>query len=112
MWSAGSDRQLLFILPTRVSLTTITLHYYSSSIRGLSRLRFYAVPDDFDIWNALTISYPYVDVAPVPPGGQPADRRNVSINVNFNRKKVLMYKYNSAFTFAVSEVEFFTICSK
>ena len=49
VWIAGSDAQLLFIFPTRVSLTTITLHFYSDSFRGLPRLRFYAVPDDFDV---------------------------------------------------------------
>ena len=49
MWSSKSGEQLLFIFPTRVSLTTITLHYYSDSDRGLPRLRFYAVPDDFNI---------------------------------------------------------------
>ena len=108
VWSAGSDHsQLLFIFPTIVTLTTITLHYYSDSVRGLSRLRFYAVPDDFDIWDAVIISYRYVEVAAVPPGGEPAGRRNVSINVNFNTKKVLMQKFSSSFQFAVSEVEFF-----
>ena len=56
VWSAGRDGQLLFILPTRVSLTTITLHYYSDSDLGFPRLRFYAVPDDFDVWDAPTTS--------------------------------------------------------
>ena len=110
VWSAGNDEQLLFIFPTRVSLTTITLHYYSDSVRGLPRLRFYAVPDDFDVWDAPTTSNPYVDIVSVPSGGEPAGRRNVSINVNFNAKKVLMYKYSSSLLFAVSEVEFFRIC--
>ena len=31
-WNTGSADQLLFIFPTRVSLTTITLHYYSDSV--------------------------------------------------------------------------------
>ena len=109
VWSAGRKGQLLFIFPTRVSLTTITLHYYSDSVQGLSRLRFYAVPDDFDAWDVPTTSTPRVDVAAVSLGGEPAGRRNVSINVNFNTKKVLMYKYSSSFQFAVSEVELF-IC--
>ena len=56
-WSAGNGEQLLFIFPTRISLTTITLHYYSDSVRGLPRLRFYAVSDDFDVWDAPTLSY-------------------------------------------------------
>ena len=41
--AGSSGNQLLFIFPTRVELTTITLHYYSDTIRGLPRLRFYAV---------------------------------------------------------------------
>jgi hypothetical protein len=105
-WSAGSAQQLLFILPTRVSLTTITLHYYSDSSRGLPTLSFYAVPDDFDVWDSPTTKIPRKDVAS---GGVPAGRRNVSINVNFNTQKVLMYKSNRTYDFqlAVSEVEFF-----
>ena len=113
-WSAGqgtNNMQLLFIFRANVSLTTITLHYYSSNFQGLPRLRFYAVPDDFDIWDALTTSYPYVDVAGVQSDRDPAGRRNISIDINFNAKKVLMYKFSSNFQFAVSEVEFF-ICNQ
>ena len=91
-------------------MATITLHYYSDSVRGLPRLRFYAVPDHFNIWDAVRTRYRYVEVAAVPPSGEPAGRRCVSIDVNFNTKKVLMYKFGSNFQFAVSEVEFFT-CS-
>jgi hypothetical protein len=110
VWTTGNDGQLLFIFPTRVSLTTITLHYYSDSVRGRPRLRFYAVPDDFDIWDPTTTGNPYAGVASIPPGGDLADRRisSVSININFNTKKVLMYKFSSSFQFAVSEVEFFS----
>ena len=100
---------MLFIFPTRVSLTTITLHYYSDNFRGLPRLTLYALPDDFDVWDALTTGTPRVDVAE---GGEPAGHRNVSINVNFNTKKLLMYKYSSSFQLAVSEVEFFACNSK
>ncbi len=109
---AGRGGKLLFIFPTRVSLTSITLHYYSDSARGLPRLRFYAVPDDIYVWDAPTISYPHADVAAVPPGGEPAGHRNISINVNFNTSRVLMCKYSSSFQFAVSEVEFFICISK
>ena len=108
VWSTGTNGQLLFIFPTRVSLTTITLHYYNDSVQGLPRLRFYAVPNDFDVWDPPSTSYPRVDVTSVPPGGEPAGHRNnVSLSVNFNTKKVLMYKYSSTFQFAVSEVQFF-----
>ena len=104
--------QLLFIFSTRVFLTTITLYYYSDSHRGLPKLRFYTVPDDFDVWDPPTTSYPYVIVAAVPPGGhgEPVGRRNVSISVNFNAEKVLMYKFSNSFQFAMSEVEFF-VCN-
>ena len=94
-------------------MTTITLHYYSDSDRGRPRLRFYAVPDDFDIWDVSTQgTNPYVGIASVPPGGEPAGRRNIRINVNFNTKKVLIYKYRSTSVFAMSEVEFFAHASK
>jgi hypothetical protein len=111
-WSAGNDEQLLFIFSTRVSLTAITLHYYSDSVRGRPRLRFYAVPDDFDVWDAPTINYPCVGIASVPPGGEPAGRRSISINVNFNTRKVLMHILSSTSVLAVSEVQFFTCTSK
>ena len=87
VWSVDRGVQLLFIFPTRVSLTTIALYYYSYSVRGLPRLRFYVVPDDFDVWDAPITSYPRVDVAAVPPGGEPVGRRNVSINVNFKLRE-------------------------
>ena len=114
VWSSSSSgKQLLFIFPTRVSLTTITLHHYSESDWGLPRLRFYAVPDNFDVWDAPTTIYPSVNVASFPPGGEPAGRRSASINVNLNTKRVLMYKYRSSFQLAVGEVEFFTCtCSE
>jgi hypothetical protein len=109
VWTAGSTGQLLFILPTRVSLTTIILHYYSDSVRSLPRLRLYAVPDDFDIRDAQTTGNPFVGINEVPLGGDlDQDRRNVRINTYFNTKKVLMYKFSSSFQFAVSEVEFLT----
>ena len=88
-------------------MTTIILHYYSDSVEGLPRLRFHAVSDDFDVWDTPSTSYPHVDIASVQPGGGPVGHRNVSINVSFNTKKVLMYKYSNNFQFAISEVEFF-----
>ena len=108
VWNAGtSSSRLLFIFPTKVNLTNITLHYYSDNIRGLPGLRFWSVPDDFEVWDAPTGSYRYVDIAAVPPGGEPAGRRNVSVNANFNLKRILMYK-NSGTDFAMSEIECFT----
>jgi hypothetical protein len=111
-WNTGSAEQLLFIFPTRVSLTTITLHYYSDSVRGRPRLRFYAVPDDFDVWDILASGNRYVGIVSVPPGGEPAGHGILRINTIFNTKKILMYKFSSSFVFAVSEVEFFTSCGK
>ena len=107
MWTSGSRSQLLFIFPTRVNLTKITLYYFSDSFRGLPRLRFYAVPDDFDIWELPTASYSRVDVSGVPSGGQSTHRRDVSVSFSVTTIKVLMYKFSSSYSFAVSEVEFF-----
>ena len=110
-WSAGTvPRQLLFIFPTRVNLTTITLHYYSDSQRSLPRLRFYAAPDDFDVWDASPGNSRSVDIAAVPPGEGSAGRRNVSVSFNFSTTKILMIKLSSTYKLAVSEVDFF-ICS-
>ena len=113
VWSAGSDGQLLFIFPTRVSLTTITLHYYSDSVRGRPRLRFYTIGDNFNVWDS-PINAPFVGTGSIPPGGEPIGGRNVTIKVNnhFNTTKVLMSKLMSNFQFALSEVEFFSSNSK
>jgi hypothetical protein len=99
-----SDEQLLFIFPISVSLTTFTLHYYSDSVRGRPTLRFYAVPDDCDVWDAVISGFPSVGIASVPPSGQPTGCRSFSINANFDTKKVPMYKFSSSFQFAVSGV--------
>jgi membrane-bound inhibitor of C-type lysozyme len=107
VWTTGSAEQLLFIFPTTVSLTTITLHYYSDSVRHRPRLRFYYVPDDFDVWDIPTSANRYVGIPEIPLGGDLLGRRNIKINFNFNTKKVLMNKLSSG-QFAVSEVEFFT----
>jgi hypothetical protein len=112
VWSAGSADQLLFIFPTRVSLTTVTLYYYSDSDRGRPRLRFYAVPEYFDVWDVLTSGNPYAGVAEIQAGEDLAGLRSVNININFNTNKVLIYKYSSIFQFAVSEVQFFARTSK
>ena len=100
VWSdRGNTRQLLFIFPTMVNLVVITLHYYhdSDSIQSqshrFSKLKFYVVPDTFDIWDAPSASYISVIVATVPPGGEPAGRRNVSINVNFKTTKAVSYTH-------------------
>ena len=106
-YAVSGTRQLLFIFPTRVNLTTITLHYYSDSQRGLPRLRFYAAPDDFDVWDAPPGDSRRADIASVPPGAESAGRRSVSINVNFSTTKILMIKFSSSYKLAVSEVDFF-----
>ena len=111
VWHIDDTRyhQFLFIFPIRVNLTTITLHYYHTSVRGLPRLRFWAVPDDFDVWDALTSGYSPVDVAAVPPSEEPAGRRNISISFNTTTMKILLLKFSTNFSFALSEVEFFNI---
>ena len=105
VWHAGSSSQLLFIFPTRFNVTTITLHYYSDNARALPRLRFWSVPDNFEIWDAPVASYSSVGIAAVPPGGEQAGRRNVSVDFFFNTRKLLL-KFSNSYAFAISEVEF------
>ena len=112
-WHVNSESgQLLFIFLTAVNLTTIILHYYSDSTRGLPRLRFWAVPYDFDVWDAPITMYPYVDIAPVYLAEVPGGSTNTSVHTNFLSKKVLLYKLRSSYMFSLSEVEFFTCNSK
>ena len=113
-WTAGtSNSQLLFTFPTTVNLTTITLHYYSDSVSSLTGLILYAVPDDFNVWDAPYASYTHINIAQLPPDSVATGMRSVNVNFNLNTKKVLMYKYHSSFMLAVSEVEFFSDnCSK
>jgi hypothetical protein len=112
VWNSGGAEQLLFIFPTRVSLTAMTLHYYSDSVQGLPRLTFFAVPDDFNVWDSSS-NTPIVGRVSTQQGGEPAGSRNITIkfNVNFNTKKMLMNKLPSDLQFAASEVEFFTSIS-
>ena len=116
-WLADKkSSQLLFIFPTRFNLTNITLHYYHTSGRGLLRLKFYAVPDDFDVWDAPTaLSHSLVDVAIVPPSGEPAGHRNIRIsfdNIHFSTTKTLFVNFSSSYTFQLSRVEFIrSFCS-
>ena len=113
VWSVDtSNQQLLFIFLTRVTFNSITIHYYGDTVTGLPRLRFFAVPNDFDIWDAPTASYSYTDISAVPPDGEPPKLRHISHMANLSARKVLMYKFGSNFRFAVSEVEFFSCESK
>lgn len=114
VWAPGKliKRQLLFIFPTSVNLTTIILHYYSDSERGLPGLKFFATPDDFNIWDAPTVCDRYAEVAAVLPNEEPAGNRNISVTFNVIMRKMLLVKLGSSFTFAVSEVEFLICNSK
>ena len=113
VWNTENYEQLLFIFPTRVSLTNITLHYYSDSDRGRPRLTFFAVPDDFDVWDSLPSGVPVVGTIDlIPPGEEPTGGKNITIKAQskFNITKVVMSKIKSdtSIQFAASEVEFFT----
>ena len=118
IWTSSDSHRLLFAFPTTTSLTMITMHYYSgyyqgSNLAGLPRMRFFAVPDDFDVWDAVAgTPFTIVVSAVSPEKERPAGRRSVNINFNFSTKKVLMVKLGSNFHLAVSEVEFFTCTSK
>ena len=70
-----------------------------------------------DVWDAPISSNSFVDVAAVPPDAEQAgvnssDQRNVSIHIVVNTNKVLLVKFSSSFSFAMSEVEFFNCTGK
>ena len=114
VWSAGvTTTRILFTFPARVHLTSLTLHYYSDSIHGLSKLRFQAVPDDFKLGDSLRAIYSQVVVDAIPPSSQEqVGRTKIAINLDFITKKVLLSKILSNFQLSVSEVEFFTCIGK
>ena len=100
VWPAGKrSHQLLFTFQTRVNLTTITLHYYSNSEQSLPRLRFFAVPDDFDVWEAPISGKIYAEVTAIPPDGEQACLRGVSINYKVTTSKLLMLKFQLVVVF-------------
>ena len=116
VWDDSGSRssQLLFIFPTRVNLTTITLHYYSDRYRGLPRLKFNAVPDDFDIWETLSSesSYRYAEVAAISTDEEPAGHRNISVHFRFNTMKIRLFRFRTSLKFALSELQFIaSVCS-
>ena len=111
-WPAGSEpRKLLFIFPTTVGLTSMTLTYYSDSQRGRPPLRFTAVPDDFNVWDEVLPSYSYIDIAGTPHGSESVGRtRNIVVNlVTIDTTRLLMVKEASSLKFALSEVLFYAI---
>ena len=73
-----------------------TLYYYSgyyqgSHKAGLPRLRFFVVPDDFDVRDAFAYSLFSVVVSAVSLNEErPAGLMSVNINFNSSTKKVLM----------------------
>ena len=99
--------QLLFIFPTTVSLTNIKLHYYTDHVQGLPALKFYSVPDNFNVWAAPTSSHSYVAVSAIPPNEDSVGRKYVNVNCNFHTKRVLLRFLNNI-AFAVSKVQFST----
>ena len=110
--TSTSSSQILFIFPTRVNLTTITLHYYRDSDQRRPGLRFFTVLNTFDIWDAPTVSDIYVEVPAEPEDGEPDGHRKISISFNFDTARILMIKFRSEHSFAVSEVKFFTCTGK
>lgn len=78
--------------------------------QGHSKIRFYAVPDDFDIQDSLeTDRYPKTFIDEALPGSEETGLRNVSRDVRFNTTRVLMTKSESKnYKFVMSEIEFFS----
>ena len=96
------------MFPTRVNLTTITLYYYSDNDWGFPRLRFFAVPDDFNIWEAPTLN---VEVDAVSPGGEPVGML-VSIILTLPRRRCLWSSWVASSALQWVRWNFYTCFSK
>ena len=108
--SGNSAEQLLFIFPTSVSITAINLLYYSNTEdQGHPKLRLYAVPENFNVWDTVDSSYPSIFIDEALPGSEETGLRNVTREAGFQTTRVLLTKSESKnYNFVMSEVEFFT----
>ncbi len=109
IWGSEEDR-VLFTFSTEKSFNSLAIHYFSNSDnQGLPKLKFYAVPDDFEVQDALKNEYLMAIIDEVRPGRENEGLCNKSKAVNFQSSKILMTKgYTKTYQFYVSEVEFFT----
>ena len=109
IWSSDPD-QVLFIFSSQKLINSITLHYYSNEDnQGLPKLRFFAVPEDFEVTNRTRSTYPTRVLDAVFPGDEGTGLRNKTRDVPFNTTKILMTKgFTKNYQFYLSEIEFFT----
>lgn len=108
--SGNNPEQILFIFSTPVSITAINILYYSNTEdQGHPKIRIYAVPEDFNVWDTADSSCPSIFIDEAPPGSEETGLRNVTREAGFETTRVLLTKSESKnYNFVISEVEFFT----
>ncbi len=108
-WGNKDDR-VLFTFSSTKSIDSIVIHYFSNSDnQGLPKLRFNAVPDDFEVMDTIERSYPLGIIDAVRPGREEPGLKNKSRNVGFETRKILLTKKKKKnYLFSLSEIEFFT----
>ena len=109
IWGSQKDK-VLFTFSDQKDIHSLALHYFSNSDnQALPKLRFYAVPEDFEVQDEVRGSYPMTIIDEVRPGREQEGLRNKSKTVDFHTSKILMTKsYTKNYQFYLSEVEFFT----
>ena len=109
IWPSKSD-QVLFTFSSWKVIDSITIHYFSNEDnQGFPKIRFFAVPEDFEVSDTPDSSNPTRVIDSVSPGNENTGLRNKTRNVPFNTTKILMTKgYTKNYQFYVSEIEFFT----
>ncbi len=109
IWPSQEDK-VLFTFSEQKQIDSLAIHYYSNfDNQGLPKLRFYAVPEDFEVQDEVKSSYPMSIIDEVRPRREQEGLRNKSRTVAFQTSKILMTKSDTKnYQFYLSEVEFFT----
>ena len=117
VWGEASGK-LLLIFSNEISFENITIYYISdTTAQGRPKLRIYAVPDNFQVWDEPTTSYPSRVFDEIMPGGEEEGVRKVPNSndgiVTFNTSRVLIEKLveTKTYNFSISEVELNRLCT-
>ena len=116
IWGEASGK-LLFIFSTEIIFENITIYYISNTTdQGRPKLRFHAVPDNFQVWDTPNSHQSEVFDEIIPGGEEVGVRKVPNSNdgiMTFNTSRVLIEKLveTKTYDFFISEVEFNRFCT-
>ena len=109
--STNRFSKLLFTFPTEIVLEFVTLYYYIDNQEfnnAIVRLEFYAVPDEFTLGGNMPDSKSILNASLM----STSDPLNKTFSLRSTMtRKLLVTKTNGFYSFAASEVEFYTYSS-